>query len=59
MLRISISTLPLLFATFIICTLTSCLYRMPKEDDLHTIPLTNNPNVTNDPGSLTVPGADY
>lgn len=34
-------------------------YRMPEDDDLHTIPLTNNPDVTNDPGMMTIPGADY
>jgi hypothetical protein len=41
---------------------SSCLYRMPSEDDVTTLPTTNNPNVTRDsngPQKLPVPGISY
>jgi hypothetical protein len=42
--------------------LSSCLYKMPPEDEMNTIPTTNNPNVTRDssgPQQLPVPGISY
>ena len=39
-----------------LCTLTSCIYRMPAEDEFSCQPLTNNPNITHDKGKLCIPG---
>ncbi len=37
-------------------SLTSCaLYRMPAPDEFSTVPVTNNPTVTHDPGDNLVP----
>lgn len=59
---VALTGLPL-FLALQLCALclvsSSCVYRMPEDDCLYTVPLTNNPNLTNDPGSSVIPGADY
>ncbi|MBJ7450002.1 MAG: hypothetical protein JHC93_06560 [Parachlamydiales bacterium] len=48
------------FITITLSTvLTSCLYEMPSDDQIHTTPLTNNPDVTQDNNSMMMPGAEY
>lgn len=44
----------LLFGLLI--TLSSCMYRMPHEDEFSTVPITNNPYVTKDKGNSLLPG---
>ena len=39
--------------------LNSCLYRMPDDDDLAIVPLTNNPEVVNVRDDDLVPGMAY
>ena len=38
--------------------LTSCLYRMPTDDDITSVPITNNPRITGDRG-MSMPGGTY
>ncbi|MCC5833027.1 MAG: hypothetical protein JJU12_08315 [Chlamydiales bacterium] len=35
-----------LFAIAILLTLTGCLYKMPTDDCISTLPNTNNPHIT-------------
>ncbi len=43
----------------ILLPLAACsMYQMPDEDTLHTVPTTNNPNVTRDKG-MSTPSFNY
>jgi hypothetical protein len=39
--------------------MSSCLYKMPDEDDIRTVPTTNNPNVIKDTSPSLAPSIDY
>ncbi|MDR3623583.1 MAG: hypothetical protein P4L16_00380 [Chlamydiales bacterium] len=45
-----------LLALALLFTLSSCMYRMPAEDEFSTVPITNNPHVTKDKGNSLLPG---
>lgn len=47
----------ILFLT-LISLLTSCVYRMPEDDEFSLIPATNNPNYTKEKAGPT-PGIGY
>lgn len=50
---------PFLFLVLLF-SLTSCLYRMPEEDEYCLIPTVNNPDVTREKASMsTLPTAKY
>lgn len=50
---------PLLFLA-VLFSLSSCLYKMPEEDDYCLIPTVNNPDVTREkPSMSTLPQAKY
>ena len=38
---------------------TSCLYRMPEEDEVRTVPNTNNPDVTLQKSEEWMPSVSY
>ena len=43
----------IVISLLLIVALNSCLYRMPTEDDMSTVPATNNPTVVrDDPGFI-------
>jgi len=44
---------------FLLVAMSSCLYRMPTDDDIVAKPVTNNPNVTGDKGNGLMPGASF
>jgi hypothetical protein len=46
----------ILFCFLALTQLTSCIYRMPEDDEFRCVPLTNNPNITLDKGNLSIPG---
>jgi hypothetical protein len=48
----------LLLGLLVLASATAC-YRMPDEDEIVTIPLTNNPAVTKEPPARLVPGVNY
>lgn len=48
----------LLILTLLVTTMSSCIYRMPQEDEFSTVPLTNNPNITKDKGKIAIPGVN-
>ena len=50
---------PLILLVMLSSLLTSCLYRMPTEDDFHSVPKTNNPRFTRDRHSSLPGGAGY
>lgn len=45
-----------LFAIALIVTLTGCLYKMPNDDCISTLPNTNNPHITREKASSLIPG---
>jgi len=49
--KIKLLIIPLLITAL----LNSCLYKMPTDDDMNTVPTTNNPNVVRDTPGL-IPG---
>lgn len=48
--------LSLIFFSLILLTLTGCLYRMPTNDDLCTLPNMNNPTLTRERPANMIPG---
>lgn len=40
-------------------TLSGCLYRMPEDDELHTVPATNHPDLTRQADSEWQPNVSY
>lgn len=53
----SLKSLSLLILASI--TLTGCIYNMPSEDHVCTVPTTNNPNVIKESGQSWLPGVSY
>jgi hypothetical protein len=47
-----------LFLLLLLATLCGgCIYRMPTDDDVRCVPLTNNPSITGDTGQNLLPGS--
>ena len=40
-------------------SLTACIYRMPTDDDISTVPTTNHPDVVREQSSGMMPGGSY
>jgi len=53
------ATMKYIVSLFLILIATSCLYEMPKEDDINIVPTTNNPNITRNPTPVISPAIDY
>lgn len=51
--------LRLLLMTLLCFGATSCLYRMPRDDEVVVKPVTNNPSMTRDKGNGMMPGASF
>jgi hypothetical protein len=49
----------LLYIPFLAMACTSCLYEMPDEDTVHTVPVTNNPHVIKDSAPTAAPSIEY
>ncbi|MFT4554660.1 MAG: hypothetical protein ACI9S8_003314 [Chlamydiales bacterium] len=49
----------IILATALLTGSSSCLYKMPEEDEFRTVPTTNNPNVIKDAGPSITPSIDY
>ncbi|MEZ5315735.1 MAG: hypothetical protein R3E91_05990 [Chlamydiales bacterium] len=49
-MKLSLLSLTILF------TLTSCIYKMPNNDSISTLPNTNNPHVTGEKPRSLIPG---
>lgn len=45
--------------SFLLISLSGCLYKMPDDDDIRMVPTTNNPNIIKDAGPSISPGIDY
>jgi hypothetical protein len=48
-----------LIAALLLILSTSCLYRMPDEGEVHTIPTTNNREITREKAQNWSPSVDY
>ena len=49
-----------IIAIVLMFLMTSCLYRMPTDEDFNTVPMTNNPGLIRGSGEASLmPGVNY